>query len=340
MVSTNSEDSARQTELQAFDDTKSGVKGLVDAGIAELPKIFKHDLSTINEDPVSESSKFTIPLIDLGGLKVDDPHSRTAAVDKIHYACSEWGFFQVINHGIPESLLQRAFDGVRKFHEQDSEVKKEFYSRDETRKVMYNTNFDLYQASAANWRDTLYCLMAPVPPHPNDLPAICRDVIIEYSREMKQLGLTILELMSEALGLQSNHLRDLGCADGLYVEGHYYPECPEPESTLGISKHTDLSFLTAVLQDQIGGLQLITNDKFKSVYHRVVSKSVGPRISIPSFFRTHHRHEGSDRVYEPIKEILSEEDPARYRPTTTREYVACVYSIGLDGKDKLGHFRL
>ncbi|CAI0559054.1 unnamed protein product [Linum tenue] len=340
MVSTNSAKSERQAELQAFDDTKLGVKGLVDAGIAELPTIFKHDPSTINADPVSESAKFTIPVIDLGGLKDADPHSRTAAVDKIHFACSEWGFFQVINHGIPESLLQRAINGVRKFHEQDSEVKKEFYSRDEARKVMYNTNFDLYQASAANWRDSLYCLMAPVPPHPEDLPSICRDVIIDYSREMKQLGLTIFELISEALGLESNHLRDMGCADGLYLIGHYYPQCPEPDSTLGVSKHTDSAFLTIVLQDQIGGLQLITNDKFKSVYHRVVSKSVGPRISIPCFFRTHHQYEGSERVYEPIKEILSEEEPARYRATTMREYVTCVYSIGLDGKDKLRHFRL
>ncbi|CAI0559101.1 unnamed protein product [Linum tenue] len=257
MVSTNSAKLERQAELQAFDDTKLGVKGLVDAGIAELPTIFKHDPSTINADPVSESAKFTIPVIDLGGLKDADPHSRTTTVDKIHYACSEWGFFQVINHGIPESLLQRAINGVRKFHEQDSEVKKEFYSRDEARKVMYNTNFDLYQASAANWRDSLYCLMAPVPPHLEDLPSICRDVIIDYSREMQQLGLTIFELISEALGLESNHLRDMGCADGLYLIGHYYPQCPEPDSTLGVSKHTDSAFLTVVLQDQIGGLQVL-----------------------------------------------------------------------------------
>ncbi|KAM3326711.1 hypothetical protein P3S67_001837 [Capsicum chacoense] len=29
-------------ELKAFDDTKAGVKGLVDAGIAQVPQIFIH----------------------------------------------------------------------------------------------------------------------------------------------------------------------------------------------------------------------------------------------------------------------------------------------------------
>ena len=32
----------RRRELQAFDDTKAGVKGLVDAGVTALPPIFRH----------------------------------------------------------------------------------------------------------------------------------------------------------------------------------------------------------------------------------------------------------------------------------------------------------
>nr|XP_016457103.1 PREDICTED: 1-aminocyclopropane-1-carboxylate oxidase homolog 8-like [Nicotiana tabacum] len=84
-----------------------------------------------------------------------------------------WGFFQIVNHEIPSSVMEKVLEGVRHFHEQDSEVKKEFYSRDDTRKFTYNTNFDLHKAKTANWRVTFYGVMAPNPPHPEEMPEVC-----------------------------------------------------------------------------------------------------------------------------------------------------------------------
>jgi hypothetical protein len=72
------------------------------------------------------------------------------------------------------SVLEEMKEGVRRFHEQDTQVKKELYTRDPMRPVVYNSNFDLYSAPATNWRDTFFCQMAPNPPNPEDLPAACR----------------------------------------------------------------------------------------------------------------------------------------------------------------------
>ncbi|CAA7058075.1 unnamed protein product [Microthlaspi erraticum] len=164
----------RYSQLKAFEETKTGVKGLVDAGIAEVPAIFReHPANLKSPEPLtSESSQFTIPTIDLKG-GVTDSITRRNLAEKIGDAAVKWDFFQVTNHGIPLDTLERMKDGIRGFHEQDTEVKKRFYSRDPSSKIVYSSNFNLFRSPAANWRDTLGCRTAPDPPRPEDLPIAC-----------------------------------------------------------------------------------------------------------------------------------------------------------------------
>ncbi|KAF7145974.1 hypothetical protein RHSIM_Rhsim04G0186900 [Rhododendron simsii] len=164
----------RKSELKAFDDTKTGVKGLVDAGVTKIPRIFIHDKSKLNDISTTSSaaSLFSVPVIDFEGVDQGSAQ-RAGIIKKVRDACEKLGFFQIVNHGIAKYLMDDMIDGVRRFHEQDTEVKKGFYSRDVTRKFIYNSNFDLYTGPATNWRDTFACFMAPQPPDPQELPAVC-----------------------------------------------------------------------------------------------------------------------------------------------------------------------
>lgn len=352
----------RKSELKAFDETQEGVKGLLDSGITEIPRIF---IGKSDNHKTAPDSQFEFPVIDLHGI--DDhknPSNRKESVERIRDASETWGFFQVINHGIPVSDLEEMLDGVRRFYEQESDGKKRWYTRDMTKRIVYNSNFDLYSAPVTNWRDTFLSVMAPNPPTPEELPSPCSDILIKYSKEVMNLGHTLFELLSEALGLEPNYLKDMDCAKGLAILCHYYPACPQSELTIGATKHSDNDFITVLLQDHLGGLQvlyqnqwvnvpptpgalvinigdllqLMTNDKFKSSEHRVVANRIGPRVSVASFFSTNMFP--STKLYGPIKELLSDDNPPKYRETTVKEYVSYFNAKGLDGTSALLHFRI
>uniref|UniRef100_A0A2N9FEQ9 Fe2OG dioxygenase domain-containing protein n=1 Tax=Fagus sylvatica TaxID=28930 RepID=A0A2N9FEQ9_FAGSY len=225
----------REKELKAFDDTKAGVKGVVDSGIVKVPPMF-----------VIQTNELSF-------------------VEEIQRASETWGFFQIVNHGISEDVMDDMIKGVRRFHEQPTEIKREYYTREKTKKVKFLSNFLLYQSKAANWRDTLYSAIAPDAPNPEELPAACRDIIISYSDNVKRLGVTLLELLSEALGLKPNHLIEMECAVKQELGGHYYPACPEPNRTMGNSAHSDPDFFTILLQDQTGGLQVLYQNQWIDV---------------------------------------------------------------------------
>jgi hypothetical protein len=62
-------------------------------------------------------------------------------------------------------------------------------------------------------------------------------------------------------------------------------------------------------------VQLISNDKFKSVTHRVLANQVGPRISVACFFGPQQL---GNRLYGPVKELLSDDNPPLYREILVR----------------------
>ncbi|MCL7046146.1 hypothetical protein MKW94_025744 [Papaver nudicaule] len=355
----------RMKELKAFDDTKAGVKGLVDAGVTKIPRIFLRQPTSIDHEKLNNDSlksQMRIPTIDLGGKNLYHAEHRKLIIDQVRDASENWGFFQVVNHGVPINVMDEIIEQVRVFHEQPCEAKAMYYDSDYGKsKSAYLSNFDLFQAPSANWRDSYFCRIAPDLVDPEAVPIVLRDILMEYSKYVSVLGSQLLELLSEGLGLNQSYLKDLDCDKGQHIVCHYYPECPQPELTMGTTEHSDPDFLTILLQDHnasglqvlhqnqwvdvppsrgsfivnIGDLlQIASNDRFKSVEHRVLSNYKVPRASVAYFFRT-----VGESKCKPINELLSDTNSPLYREFTVDEYVKHFISKGL-GSPTLSHFKL
>lgn len=350
----------RDQALDELMSTKAGVKGLADSGIAKVPEIFTLPIE-LKHRKLNDANDIQsrVPIIDLEGYRGE---RHEDIVDQILHASRTWGIFQIENHGVPKNVMDNMLESVAKFHEQPKELKEEFYSHDSTRKVWYYMTVHPILRYAL-WKDTIAWQFDNISMDSEALPLICRKPMLDYIKYIIQIKDELCKLLSEALGLDNDHLAQMECMEARKLVGHYYPACPEPDLTMGTPKHSDPYFFTILLQNDIGGLQvlhqnewidvvptegaliaivgdmlqLISNNVFTSAEHRVLASKNGPRLSTACFF--YPSNTNKDRIYGPIKELVSENNPSFYKETTQVEYFKCFSVHGSCGSKALPLFR-
>ncbi|CAL5204051.1 unnamed protein product [Lathyrus oleraceus] len=104
----------------------SSIKAFAESnGASPIPSNY-HSFTDIDDVAVADELAASIPVFDFSLLTSDDPQIHAKAVQELAKACAEWGFFMLINHGVPESLMEELMKKSQEFHDLPVEEKMEF----------------------------------------------------------------------------------------------------------------------------------------------------------------------------------------------------------------------
>ncbi|NKB61794.1 MAG: isopenicillin N synthase family oxygenase [Gammaproteobacteria bacterium] len=262
-----------------------------------------------------------ISVIDLS--QIDSQHDARIA-DEIRFACHEYGFFYVINHGVEKVLLDDYWLLLKRFFELPGEIK-------ESINKIHSPHFRGWESlgseltnNQVDHREQLdigperEALTNPYPHYerligPNQWPTALpgfQECVLTFMAKMSTVARRILSLMSMSLGLDSDQIHhSFGEIPGPYLKLIRYPSTPSGSQGVGI--HKDSGYLTLLLQDNIGGLeaqacdgkwygirpregafvvnvgellQMITHHYFIAAPHRVVNAKPVERFSSAFFY--------------------------------------------------------
>ena len=287
-----------------------------------------------------------IPVINISQLETAE---TLGALDA---ACVQWGFFQVVEHGIDGAVIEALHRAMNKFFAQPTEAKRAisrsaenpwgFYDRELTKNTLDWK--EIYDYGPAH-DDVVK------PQWPEGLPTF-EEAVLAYYAACETLAFRLLSAVSVNLGMSADHLSSgFSPAHTSFMRFNYYPTCPTPARPvgidtpsaghLGINHHTDAGALTLLVQDAQPGLEVFrnqrwhpvepradalvinigdivqvwSNDRYRASLHRVVADESAERFSAPFFFNPAY-----DTNYAPLPSSIDAQHPARYRAINWGEF--------------------
>lgn len=246
-----------------------------------------------------------LPVIDL---------SSADCSDDIAEASRQWGFFQVVNHGVPPGVLETMLAEQRRVFRQPFAKKASgnvfVTSSDRCYRWGNPTAITLRQMP---WYEAFHIPVADISSGMREYKNF-RLACEEFATKAGHLAQIIAKVLVEKLGVETNKFfEDNFSPCTSYLRISRYPPCPIPNDVFAFLPHTDSDFLTILYQDQVGGLQLFrdghwftiipnpmaliinigdlfqawSNGVYKSVEHRVLANEV-ERLSAAYFYCPFH----------------------------------------------------
>ncbi|KAA8515467.1 hypothetical protein F0562_018922 [Nyssa sinensis] len=288
-----------------------------------------------------------LPLIDLSRLNRGELE-REECKREIAKASQEWGFFQVVNHGVSREILER----MRR--EQVKVFKKPFHEKTNDKYLNFPAGSYRWGTPSAtrlrqlSWSETFHVPLTDMSGSAALTSLRNRARHQDSLWIVSELAQMLAEILAEKMEHKSTFFKENCLPNTCYLRMNRYPPCPISSEVFGLMPHTDSDFLTILHQDQIGGLQLVKDGKwiavkpnqealiinigdlfqawsngvYKSVEHQVVTNKQVERFSAAYFFCP---------SYDTV--IQSCVEPSIYRSFSFREYRKQVQ----EDVKKLGH---
>ncbi|XP_074337547.1 gibberellin 20 oxidase 3-like [Apium graveolens] len=233
----------------------------------------KEDLIQAQEEPNAQ-------VIDLVGFLSNDKAAAAATAKVLHAACMDRGFFQVTNHGVDEAIIQVTHDEIDTLFDIPMDEKLRLSRRGGSIWGYYGAHADRFVKNLSSRRLTRLDLIMPVGRRLllttlilsvdggiwDTMVHALMPVYQKYCEQINKLAIKILKLLEVSLGVEAEqNYRKLFEEGTSIMRCNYYLKCDQPELVLGTGPHADPTAITILHQDQVGGLQVFSENKWKYV---------------------------------------------------------------------------